>query len=157
MCVCVFLSVVSVSHKIYSSETIEIVVIIKLGMVTASDMRMYRVLIILTLTFIQGHADLNHENNKCSETVQATPIKFAVKIVRLKDYAICSQCEDLSLHSRSQLCLKLDKCYTCTIVAISRTVFLKLFMPQLGMPTDLCMAYKYAHAHFNDHDLDARS
>ena len=32
-------------------------------------------------------ADLDHENNRClviSETVQALPIKFAVKIVRLK-------------------------------------------------------------------------
>ena len=40
--------------------------IIKLGMVTASVMRMHQVLIILTLTFIQGHTDLNKENNKCS-------------------------------------------------------------------------------------------
>ena len=58
--------------------------IIKLGTVTASDMRMHHMLIILTLTFIQGHTDLNHENNKCLiilETVQAMPIKFAVKIV----------------------------------------------------------------------------
>ena len=37
----------------------------------------------------QGRTDLNNENNKCSiisETVQAMPIKFAVKIVRLKVY-----------------------------------------------------------------------
>ena len=50
---------------------------------------MYHMLIILTLTFIQGHTDLNHENDKCliiSETIQAMPIKFAVKIVRLKVY-----------------------------------------------------------------------
>ena len=36
---------------------------------------------------IEGRTDLNHKNNKCSvisETVQAIPIKFAVKIVRLK-------------------------------------------------------------------------
>ena len=43
-----------------SSETIE-AIIIKLGMVTASDMVMHQVLIILTLTFIQGHRDLNHD------------------------------------------------------------------------------------------------
>ena len=64
-----------------SSETIN-VIIIKLGMVTASDMVLHRVLFILTLTFIQGHIDLTHENNKCSvisETVQAMPIKVAVK------------------------------------------------------------------------------
>ena len=44
-------------------------------------------LLILTLTGIQGHTYLNHDNNKCliiSETIQAMPIKFAVKIVRLK-------------------------------------------------------------------------
>ena len=66
-----------------SSETIKII-IIKLGTVTASAMRMHHVLILLTLTFIQSHTDLNHENNKCfiiSETVQAMTIKFAVKIV----------------------------------------------------------------------------
>ena len=60
------------------------VIIIKLGTVTASDMRMHQVLIILTLTFIQGHTDLKRENIKCliiSETVQTMPIKFAVKIV----------------------------------------------------------------------------
>ena len=46
-------------------------------------------LIILTLTFIQGHPDLNHEDNKgliISESIQAMPIKFAVKIVGLKVY-----------------------------------------------------------------------
>ena len=45
--------------------------------------------IILTLTFIQGHTDLNRENNECliiSETVQAMPNNLAVKIVRLKVY-----------------------------------------------------------------------
>ena len=75
-----------------SSESIE-VIIIKLGTVTASDMLMHHVLIILTLTFIQGHIALNHENNKCfiisetiSETIQAMPVKFAVKTVRIKVY-----------------------------------------------------------------------
>ena len=66
------------------------VIIIKLGMVTSSDMRMHRMLIILTSTFIQGHTNLNHENNKClliSETIQSMPIKYAVKIVRCQSYA----------------------------------------------------------------------
>ena len=51
-----------------------------------------------------------------SETFQAIPITFAVKIVRLKGdiirlkgYIIFSQSDDLALHSRSQLRLKLDK------------------------------------------------
>ena len=73
-----------------SSETIEVITI-RLGMVTASDMRMQRMLIILTLTLIQGHTDINHGNSQCSmilETFQAMPIKFAVKIVRLKVYHI---------------------------------------------------------------------
>ena len=59
-----------------SSETISV---IKLGTLTAWDMRMHHVFIILTFTFIQGHADLNHKKNKCSfisETFQAMHIKF---------------------------------------------------------------------------------
>ena len=81
VCVCVFLAS-------YSSETVE-VVIIKLGMVTALDTWygiMHYVLIKLALAFIQGHTDLNHENNKrsiISETVSAIPIKFGLKIVSL--------------------------------------------------------------------------
>ena len=58
--------------------------IVKLGTVTATDMRMHLVLSILTLSFIQGHTDLDHENTKCLiilETIEAMPIKFAVKIV----------------------------------------------------------------------------
>ena len=48
-----------------SSESIE-VVIITLGTMTASDLRMHHMFITLTLTLIQGHIDLNHENNKRS-------------------------------------------------------------------------------------------
>ena len=43
-------------------------------------------------------------------------IKFAVHIVRLKVYKIFFQSDDLALHSRSQLRLKLDQCLTCTII-----------------------------------------
>ena len=92
---------------------------------TASDMGMHRVLIILTLTFIQGHTYLNHENNKysiISETVEAIPIKFAEKIVRLKVNINLSQSDDLAIPSRSQLRLKLDKCLTFTLIAIYGTV-----------------------------------
>ena len=88
-CVCVR-ACVCVSLAIDSSEAIE-VIIITLGTVTASVMVMHYVLILLTLTFIQGHTDLNHENHKyliTSETVQAMPINFAVKIVCLKIYVI---------------------------------------------------------------------
>ena len=80
LCVCV-----SIPHKRFLGNSVE-VIIVKLGMVTASDMRVHHVFIILTLTFIQGHTGLNHENNKCliiSETIEAMPITFAVKIVQL--------------------------------------------------------------------------
>ena len=55
-----------------SLETVEII-IVNIGTVTASDMLMRHVFIILTLTGLQGHTDLIHENNKCfiiSETLQ---------------------------------------------------------------------------------------
>ena len=87
VCLCVCLSLTS-----DGSETVEII-IVKLGKVTASDMRMFHMLTISTLTFIQGHTDLNHDKNKCfiiSESFQAMPIKFAVKIVRLKVYILSS-------------------------------------------------------------------
>ena len=95
-----------------SPETIN-VIIINLGMVIASDMVMHHMLIILTLTFVQGCTDLKHANNKCSiisETVETIPIMFAVKIVQLKVYIMLSQSDDLALHSRSQLRLKHDTC-----------------------------------------------
>ena len=79
---------VSLAHD--SSETVKVITL-ELGTVPASDMRMHHVLIILTLIFIQGHTDQNHENNKSliiSETIQAMPITFAVKIVRLKAYGM---------------------------------------------------------------------
>ena len=78
MCVCLS---VCMSLASDTSESIE-VIIIKL------DMLMHYVLIILTLAFIQGHTDLNRENNKCLivlKTDQAICITFAAQIVLLKD------------------------------------------------------------------------
>ena len=92
MCVYVCLSV-CLSLASDSTETV-VVVIIKFGTVTASDKRMHHAFIILI-------TDLDHENDKysfISETVQAIPIKFAVKIVQLKVYIIFSQSNDLALH-----------------------------------------------------------
>ena len=43
----------------YSSETVE-VIIDKLGTLAAWDMGMHHVLIVLTLTFIQGDINLKH-------------------------------------------------------------------------------------------------
>ena len=102
VCVCVCLA----SN---SSETVE--VIVKLCTVTPSDMGMHHTLIILTLTFIQGHTYLNHENNKCliikkhSSNVHQVccgdgPTKgLSISIASL---------HDLDLHSSSQVHLKLD-------------------------------------------------
>ena len=56
-------------------------------MVTASEMVMHHVLIVLTLTFIQGHTDLNREHYKCliiSETVEAIPIMSAVNLFSVR-------------------------------------------------------------------------
>ena len=87
MCVSVCLSLcVSLANDF--SETVN-VIIIKRGTVTVSDLRIHHVFIILTLTFIQGNVDLNHEQKTCSiisEIVPAMPIKFAAKVVRLKVY-----------------------------------------------------------------------
>ena len=80
---CVYVCLVCVFLTSDSSKTIDAIVI-KLGTVTASEMVMHRVLIILTLTFMHGHTGLNHANNKCSifsETVEVILIRFVVKIV----------------------------------------------------------------------------
>ena len=69
------------------------------------------------------------------ETVQAMPIKFAVNIVRLKVNIICSQSDDIDVHSRSQLRLKLDKFVTCSVMVIFSAMAFKL-----GMTVDLSMA-----------------
>ena len=104
MCVCVCVSVcvcvracmracvracVCVPRKPSDSSEIVGVMIVNLGMVTASDIEMHHVLIISTLTFTQGHTALNHETIKCliiSKTIPAMLIKFAVQIARLKVY-----------------------------------------------------------------------
>ena len=96
--------------------------------IKTSDMRMHHVLTILTLTFIQGQTDLNHENNKCliiSGTIQAMPITFAWEIVRLKVYYDHCQTDVLDIHSRSQVRLKRDYFLACNIsdnVKIGMTV-----------------------------------
>ena len=65
------------------------------------------------------------------------------------------QSDDRDLHSRSQLRLILDKCFTCAIIVMSRTLFKPMAFKH-GMPVDLCMAY-ISHARFDDLDLHARS
>ena len=99
-----------------SSETVE-VVIVKLGLVTASDMRMHHVLIILTLTFIHGHRSLVMKiiNLTILETVQAMPIKFVCEDSPTKGLYDHCQSNDLDLHSRLQVHLKRDYFLTCNM------------------------------------------
>ena len=117
VCLSVCLSVcVCVSLAIDSSESTE-VIIIRLGTVTASDVLMHHVLIILTLTFIQDHTYLNHENNNCLIIKKPNNIQaMTIKLIRLKvyNYDHC-QSDDLDLHSRTQV--RLIPCYflTCNI------------------------------------------
>ena len=88
VCVCVCACVracmyVCLSIASHISETSEARAI-TFDTLTASVTRMHHVLIILTLTFIQGQPDLNHENNKCliiSETIQAMPIRTIFKLL----------------------------------------------------------------------------
>ena len=91
MCVCMCVSLAN-----DSSETIE-VIIIKLGTVTASDTLMHHILIILTLTLIQGHTDLNHENINCliiSETTflndWSTVVLVVINLTMLPFHRRCS-------------------------------------------------------------------
>ena len=60
------------------------------------------------------------------------------------------QPDDLDFYSRSQVRLKLDYFLICNI---SDNIYAITF--KLGMTVDLCMPY--AHACFDDLDLDARS
>ena len=71
VCVCVYVCVcvrarvhACLSVASHISDTSEAIAV-TFDTVAASVMRLHRVLIILTLTFIQGHTDSNHENNKC--------------------------------------------------------------------------------------------
>ena len=81
------------------------------------------------------------------------PIKFAVKIVRLKVYIIFPQSDNLDLHSRSQLRLKLDKTHTLPLLwrnaerkkgKLDKLVtYTTIVASKLGMTVDLCMAYMF--------------
>ena len=104
-----------------SSETVK-VTFIKFSTATASDMGMHHVLIILTLTFIQGQTDLNHENNKCSilsVTIKAKSIKFAVKRVRPKFYTTNASLMTLTFIQCHEYVSNLTTFY----FAISRPIF----------------------------------
>ena len=72
-------------------------IVIKFDMVTASVTGMHHVLIILTLTFTQGHTGHTLTCSIISKSFQAIPIKFSVKIVRQKVYTIFSLSDDLDL------------------------------------------------------------
>ena len=117
VCVCVCLCV-CVSLASDFTETVE-VIIVNLGVVTASDMRMHHVLLMLTLTFIQCHTDLNHEKiimfdsfRNCSGNADHVCCEDSRPTNGLSDHC---QSEDFDLHSRSQVRLKLDNLLICNI------------------------------------------
>ena len=153
VCACVWVYVFLASDCL---ETIE-VIIIKLGTVTASDRLMHHMSTILTLTFIQGHTDLNHENNICliiSTTIQAMPIKLAVEIVPLKVYMIIA----------SLVTLTFTQGLSPKVTSVSQT-WLLFKLQYLGqyLRYDIFTWHNRrpghcicAHARFNDLDLDAR-
>ena len=86
------------------------------------------------------------------------PITFSEKIVRLKVYIIFSQSDDLDLHSRSQLRLKLDTFLSCCLIVIG---YLGQYYVSYGIQTwndgRLVHGIYYVHAHSDYLDLDARS
>ena len=137
VCVCVHLCVCvcpSVASRI--SETSELIAI-EFHTVTASVTRMLHMLIVLTLTFIQGHIIMKIIDLIISETVQAILMKFTLNIFSQKVCIIFSQF-DVDFRSRSQLHLKLDKCFSCNS-NISDSISPMAF--KLGMTVDFCMAY----------------
>ena len=88
LCVCLD-GCLSVRHQAYISETNEAVAI-KFDCLSYANVSRF------------NYTDVNHENNKCLiiiflETVQAMPIKFAVKIVPTNSLYICFQSDDLDL------------------------------------------------------------
>ena len=121
----------------------------------SSEMRMHHVLIILTLTFIQSITDRNRDNNTCltiSETIQAMPITFDAMIVRIKvyNYDPC-QSDNRDLHSRSQVRFK-------TLVFNLQYLgqYLSYYIYIQTWHGGILMDAIYAHARFDDLDLDAK-
>ena len=79
---------------------------------------MHHVLIILTLTFIQGQADRNHENNnECDyfRNYSSNACHVGWEDSPTKDLCDHCQSDDFDLHSRSHVRLKLDYFLTCNI------------------------------------------
>ena len=96
-------------------------------MVTASDMWMHHVIIILTLTFIQGNTYLNHQNNKCLtikfRNYSSNAAKLAVKTVRLKVYMTVASPITLIFTQPYNCFSNLTLLLSCSIIAIYQTVF----------------------------------
>ena len=84
MSVCVRLTVCLSVRSSHISETSEV----RCYQIELGDCLSFENTSIVTyIDLDKGHVYLNHESNKCSivlETVQAMPIKFAVKIVRIR-------------------------------------------------------------------------
>ena len=119
---------------------------------SVSDVLMHHIISYIDLTFIQSHTYLNQENNKCliiSETIQAMPIKFVVKIVRLKVYMTIASLMTLTFKvtSASQTWLLFNLQYLGQYLSYYSQTW------HDGWPIHGI----YVHFRFDDLDLDSRS
>ena len=111
---------------------------------------------------MQGHTNINNESNKCSiilEAVQAVPIKFSVKIVRLRSIIKLANAMTLTLTEGHNCVSNFTFFLTCTIIVKSRTIIILAMAFRLGMTVDL----NIMHGNYMlmlvsmTFDLDARS
>ena len=100
------------------------------------------------MTFTQCHTYLHHKNNKgliISKTIKAKPIKFALKIVRLR------------------VCMTITGSVTSTFIQGHKLLFKLQYLRQYFSDyiqtwhDGRLMDARYAHARFDDPDHDARS
>ena len=131
VCVCWLCVCLSVTSHI--SET-SWAIAIRFDTVTVSVTRMHHVFIILTLIFIQGHTDLNHENNKCL-IISSNAHQVCCEHRPTKGLYDQCQSDDLDLHSRSLVRLKLNYLICNILDNISAITF------KLGLIVDLWVPY----------------
>ena len=140
------------------SRTVEIT-IVKLGTVTASYVRMHHVLIILTLTFIQGHTYLSHVMKM---------INVYFKNYSSNDHHV--RCEDsptkgLIVTTASPMTLTFIQDHKCAsmfsdyFLTCNISNNIQAITSKLGMTVDLSSVdgnnICHSYAGFNDLDLDA--
>ena len=103
--------------------------------VTASDMRMHHILIILTLTFIQGHTDQNENNVLLFKKLNYSSNAHQVCCEDSLTKGLHDHCQSDDLDSRSQVGLTLNYFLTCDVS--DNVTAIEHF--KLGMTVDLWM------------------